>query len=144
MLQNESMKTGKRFSSYFLRKTHPANIYLFKVNNGHTRAMYKICSKLIKGNGMASLASFWCLLLTSNIFHTFFQFFWYRFWARICLQGKLRETILQFVLLLILLCQPNVLNILKKNSEHHIVIIDALRDLVPLVQFKECEKRAME
>ena len=26
--------------------TFPASMYLFKVNNGHTRAMWQICSKL--------------------------------------------------------------------------------------------------
>ena len=27
-------------------REYPANIYLFKVNNGNTRKKYKICSKL--------------------------------------------------------------------------------------------------
>ena len=42
-----------------------ANIYLFKVNNGKNRKRCEICSHVL--NAVLVL-----LLLTSNIFHTFF------------------------------------------------------------------------
>ena len=42
----------------------PADIYLLNVNNGNTRAMYEICSKLaIKA---PKFLVFWCFLEVQN------------------------------------------------------------------------------
>ena len=52
---------------------------MFKVNNRNTRKWCEICSKLtIKNTRTTSMTSFWCfLLLTLNIFPTFFQYFYF-------------------------------------------------------------------
>ena len=52
----------------------PAGIYLFKVNNGNIRTMYKNCSKLtIKATGQVIDVVLVHLLLALNRFHTFFS-----------------------------------------------------------------------
>ena len=54
-------------------KHHPANIYLFKLNNRNTRKRCEICSKLtIKTPDDVIDVVLVFLLLTLNIFHTFF------------------------------------------------------------------------
>ena len=51
----------------------PAGNYIFKVNNTNTSTSCEICSKL-KTPKRHQLALFWCfLLLTFNIFDTFFS-----------------------------------------------------------------------
>ena len=72
----------------FKIKSNPANNYLFKVNNRNTGKMYEICSKLtIKILERSSFIDVVVievvvvfLLLTLNIFHLFFQFFYYWLW----------------------------------------------------------------
>ena len=50
----------------------PANIYLFKVNNGNSRKRFEICSKLIINHKKVVDVDLVFLLLTLNIFHLFF------------------------------------------------------------------------
>ena len=52
--------------------------FMFKVNNGNTRAWCEICSKLTIQTSAVVLLS---LLLTFNIFHTLFYCFYCELWA---------------------------------------------------------------
>ena len=55
----------------------PANIYLFNVNHRNTKERFEICLKLtIKHQGKVIEAIFVFLLLTVNMFHTFFWCFY--------------------------------------------------------------------
>ena len=64
---------GQLFSTITKALNLPANIYLFKVNHMNTRERFEICSKLtIKYQDKVIEAIFVFLLLTVNIFHTFF------------------------------------------------------------------------
>ena len=68
----------------------PANNYLFRVNYRNTRKRKDICSKLTMKTPKRPLMS---LLLTLNIFETFFQCFYCLLSTSKCL---LRETLLEF------------------------------------------------
>ena len=64
---------GQLFSPITKTLNLPANIYLFKVNHMSIRERFEICSKLtIKYQDKVIEAIFVFLLLTVNIFHTFF------------------------------------------------------------------------
>ena len=64
---------GQLFSTITKALNLPANIYWFKVNHMNTRERFEICSKLtIKYQDKVIEAIFVFLLLTVNIFHTFF------------------------------------------------------------------------
>ena len=69
-----AVKTEKQKNGTLVRKglsIHPANIYLFKVNNRNTRKICKICSKLtIKTPERRQWRSSGVFII--NIFHTFF------------------------------------------------------------------------
>ena len=77
------MRQGNWFqiSFCFLKKLYkqvlrpyPANIYLFKASNRNTRKRCEICSKLTL---KTPERRYWLLLLTLNIFHTFFLVFFF-------------------------------------------------------------------
>ena len=59
---------------YCIKKDTPHGIYFLNINNGSTRKIREICSKLtIKSPERRHLTSFWCLFLfTLNKFHIFF------------------------------------------------------------------------
>ena len=63
----------KIIGTYYKYSKHPANNHLIKVNNKNTRRRYEICSKLtIKNQNDVNDVALVFLLLTVNIFHTFF------------------------------------------------------------------------
>ena len=62
-----TIKTPERNSQTQTKISFPGGNYMFKVNNRRTRTIHETCSKLT--------ASFWCLLLILNIFHTLFYCF---------------------------------------------------------------------
>ena len=89
---------GKTFMLLWLRNcwlergSKPAKIYLFKFNNGTTKERCEICSKITKVNDVVLVF----LLLTLNIFHTFFLCFYWWLWTSKCyweLFSKLRISI---------------------------------------------------
>ena len=64
--------------SYITILVYPAGNYLFKVNNRNTRTRFEICSKsTIKTLEQRQWLVLVSLLLTLNIFRTFFQCFYY-------------------------------------------------------------------
>ena len=64
--------------SYITILVYPAGNYLFKVNNRNTRTRFEICSKsTIKTPEQRQWLVLVSLLLTLNIFCTFFQCFYY-------------------------------------------------------------------
>ena len=77
------MRQGNWFqiSFCFLKKLYkqvlrpyPANIYFFKASNRNTRKRCEICLKLTL---KSPERRYWLLLLTLNIFHTFFLVFFF-------------------------------------------------------------------
>ena len=48
----------QQWAIFIIPNLYPANIYLFKVNNGNIRAISEICSKYKKDNRMTPLTSF--------------------------------------------------------------------------------------
>ena len=62
----------------------PVNIYLFKVNNTNTRTRLEICSKLKRHQNDIDDIVLVFLLLTVNIYHTFFLSFHCWIWTSKC------------------------------------------------------------
>ena len=69
------------FNAFKLTGWYPANIFLFKVNSRNTRKRFKIFSELV-GHRSGSL------LLTLNIFRTFFYCCNSSLWTDKCLSGS--------------------------------------------------------
>ena len=70
------------FYQQFKRRTFPANISLFKVNNRNIKKRCEMCPKLTMKDVVPVF-----LLLTLNIFHIFFQCFCYWLWISKCYLG---------------------------------------------------------
>ena len=69
-------------------KRWPAGTYLFRVNNGNTKTMCEICSKLtIKTPNDVSDVVLVSLMLSLNSFHAFFWCFYCSLWTSKCLLG---------------------------------------------------------
>ena len=116
MLQHELMNTSKRVFSSCFRISNPANIYLFKIINKNIWKRYHICSDLMIDTRAALLTSFWCLYCVFIVsFYRISHIFLVHLMptlSRYLFTGKVawRNFAIVFLLLLILLCQPNGLS----------------------------------
>ena len=72
----------------FKNTSHPAGIYLFKVNNGNSRTKQVICSKL-KIKTEATVTPFWCFNFSVSIFDLE--------QVRVCRLGKITDHLKEFL-----------------------------------------------
>ena len=80
-------------------RPYPANINLFKASNRNTRTKCEICSKLtIKTPEWRQSLRSSVLLLTSNIFHTFFLSFYCCFYLGFSAFGEVDEHLSSWLL----------------------------------------------
>ena len=81
---NENIGTADGDESSVVYQCSPSWIFLFKGNNGNTRAMREICSQTKRPHWLGL-----SLFLTSNIFDTLFWCWHCWLWTSKCWQGRL-------------------------------------------------------